>query len=66
DNTKKRFELSNNNGDEFLQSAVVTGDTFGDPLKDVVGPSLTILMKSIIMTALTFEAILLKYALFPV
>jgi len=66
DNTKKRFELSNNNGDEFLQSAVVTGDTFGDPLKDVVGPSLTILMKSIIMTALTFETILLKYAIFPV
>ncbi|MDW8034336.1 MAG: sodium/proton-translocating pyrophosphatase, partial [Nitrososphaerota archaeon] len=66
DNTKKLFELSNNSNDEFLQSAVVTGDTFGDPLKDVVGPSLTILMKSIIMTALTFEAILVKYALFPV
>jgi K(+)-stimulated pyrophosphate-energized sodium pump len=66
DNTKKLFELSNNNGDESLQTAVVTGDTFGDPLKDVVGPSLTILMKSIIMTALTFEAILLKYAIFPV
>ncbi len=66
DNTKKLFELSNNNGDESLQTAVVTGDTFGDPLKDVVGPSLTILMKSITMTALTFEAILLKYAIFPV
>jgi len=65
DNTKKRFELSGDN-DEALRSAVVTGDTFGDPLKDVVGPSLTILMKSIIMTALTFEAILLQHALFPV
>jgi K(+)-stimulated pyrophosphate-energized sodium pump len=65
DNTKKHFELSGNN-DEALQSAVVTGDTFGDPLKDVVGPSLTILMKSIIMTALTFETILLEHALFPV
>ncbi|MCX8184035.1 MAG: sodium/proton-translocating pyrophosphatase, partial [Crenarchaeota archaeon] len=65
DNTKKLFELSGNN-DEALRSAVVTGDTFGDPLKDVVGPSLTILMKSIIMTALTFETILLEHALFPV
>jgi K(+)-stimulated pyrophosphate-energized sodium pump len=65
DNTKKHFELSGNSN-EALQSAVVTGDTFGDPLKDVAGPSLTILMKSIIMTALTFETILLKYALFPV
>ncbi|MGB9717154.1 MAG: sodium-translocating pyrophosphatase [Thermoproteota archaeon] len=65
DNTKKLFELSGNN-DEALRSAVVTGDTFGDPLKDVVGPSLTILMKSIIMTALTFEIILLEHALFPV
>ncbi|MEM4610581.1 MAG: sodium-translocating pyrophosphatase, partial [Thermoproteota archaeon] len=57
DNTKKLFELSGSN-DEDLRSAVVTGDTFGDPLKDVAGPSLTILMKSIIMTALTFETIL--------
>lgn len=64
DNTKKLFELSGND-DEALRSAVVTGDTFGDPLKDVVGPSLTILMKSIIMTALTFETILLEHALFP-
>jgi K(+)-stimulated pyrophosphate-energized sodium pump len=64
DNTKKRFELSGND-DEALRSAVVTGDTFGDPLKDVVGPSLTILMKSVIMTALTFETILLEHALFP-
>ncbi len=65
DNTKKIFELSGSN-DEDLRSAVVTGDTFGDPLKDVAGPSLTILMKSIIMTALTFETILVKYVLFPV
>lgn len=65
DNTKKLFELSGNN-EEDLRSAVVTGDTFGDPLKDVVGPSLTILMKSMVMTALTFEAILLQRALFPV
>lgn len=65
DNTKKRFEISGDN-DEFLNSAVVTGDTFGDPLKDVVGPSLITLMKSIVMVALTFETILLNYALFPV
>ncbi|MEM2088685.1 MAG: sodium-translocating pyrophosphatase [Thermoproteota archaeon] len=65
DNTKKLFELTGVNN-ESLKSAVVTGDTFGDPLKDVVGPSLTILMKSIVMTALTFETILLTYALFPV
>lgn len=65
DNTKKVFELSESN-DEDLRSAVVTGDTFGDPLKDVAGPSLTILMKNITMTALTLETILVKYALFPV
>ncbi|MGQ9479278.1 MAG: sodium-translocating pyrophosphatase [Thermoproteota archaeon] len=64
DNTKKRFEISGEK-DELLRSAVVTGDTFGDPLKDVAGPSLTILMKTITMFALTFETIIIGHALFP-
>ena len=51
DNAKKIIEEGGHKGTFEHQSAVI-GDTVGDPLKDVAGPSLLIFMKLIGMTAL--------------
>ncbi|MGA9350168.1 MAG: sodium-translocating pyrophosphatase [Anaerolineae bacterium] len=51
DNAKKIIEGGGHKGTFEHQSAVI-GDTVGDPLKDVAGPSLLIFMKLIGMTAL--------------
>jgi len=51
DNAKKLIETRGVKG-TFEHQAAVTGDTVGDPLKDVAGPSLLILMKLIGMAAL--------------
>jgi K(+)-stimulated pyrophosphate-energized sodium pump len=54
DNAKK---LVGEEGPQVLSTSVheaaVLGDTVGDPLKDVTGPSVLILMKLIGMTALS-------------
>ncbi|MEK7167734.1 MAG: sodium/proton-translocating pyrophosphatase, partial [Patescibacteria group bacterium] len=50
DNAKKIVEK---NGGASLQTAVV-GDTFGDPLKDLVGPAMSILVKVMILASLVF------------
>ena len=51
DNAKKLIETRGAKG-TFEHQAAVTGDTVGDPLKDVAGPALLIFMKLIGMAAL--------------
>lgn len=51
DNAKKIIEDTGRKG-SFQHQAAVVGDTVGDPLKDVAGPSLLIFMKLIGMAAL--------------
>jgi len=59
DNAKKLIERKFWMKGTPTHAAAVTGDTVGDPLKDVVGPSLNIFMKLTNMTALLIVPILL-------
>jgi len=59
DNAKKYIERSFWMKGTPTHMAAVTGDTVGDPLKDVAGPSLNIFMKLTNMTALLIVPILL-------
>ena len=61
DNTKKNIEAKGFwlKGTPIYTAAVV-GDTVGDPLKDVAGPSLNIFMKLTNMTALLMAPLLLS------
>jgi len=59
DNAKKYIERKFWMKGTPTHEAAVTGDTVGDPLKDVAGPSLNIFMKLINMTALLIAPILL-------
>ncbi len=60
DNAKKYIERKFWMKGTPAHAAAVTGDTVGDPLKDVVGPSLNIFMKLTNMTALLIVPILLQ------
>lgn len=61
DNAKKFIELGKFGGkNSKAHAASVIGDTFGDPLKDTVGPSLDILIKLMAIVSLLFAS------LFPV
>ena len=59
DNAKKYIERKFWMKGTPTHMAAVTGDTVGDPLKDVAGPSLNIFMKLTNMTALLIAPILL-------
>jgi len=59
DNAKKFIERKFWMKGTPAHMAAVTGDTVGDPLKDVAGPSLNIFMKLTNMTALLIAPILL-------
>jgi K(+)-stimulated pyrophosphate-energized sodium pump len=59
DNAKKRIERDFWMKGTPVHAAAVTGDTVGDPLKDVAGPSLNIYMKLTNMTALLLVPLLL-------
>jgi len=60
DNAKKIIEEAGLKG-TFQHQAAVIGDTVGDPMKDVAGPSLLIFMKLIGMAALLIAGILSTY-----
>jgi K(+)-stimulated pyrophosphate-energized sodium pump len=59
DNAKKNIEQDFWMKGTPSHTAAVTGDTFGDPLKDVAGPSLNIFMKLTNMTALLIVPLLM-------
>jgi K(+)-stimulated pyrophosphate-energized sodium pump len=59
DNAKKHIEREFWMKGTPTHAAAVTGDTVGDPLKDVAGPSLNIFMKLTNMTALIIAPLLL-------
>ena len=59
DNAKKHIEREFWMKGTPTHAAAVTGDTVGDPLKDVAGPSLNIFMKLTNMTALLLVPLLL-------
>lgn len=61
DNAKKFIEAGNmgGKGSEAHKSAVI-GDTFGDPLKDTMGPSLNILIKLMSVVSLVLAPLFLR------
>lgn len=63
DNAKKYIERKFWMKGTPTHAAAVTGDTVGDPLKDVAGPSLNIFMKLTNMTALLIAPILIALSL---
>jgi len=64
DNAKKFVEAGHFGGKGTeTHAAAVVGDTVGDPLKDVAGPSLHIFTKLINMTALVFAPVIIMYSL---
>ncbi len=64
DNAKKFIEAGSFGGKgSDAHKAAVTGDTFGDPLKDCAGPSLHVLVKLINTVSLTFAILFVLYAL---
>jgi K(+)-stimulated pyrophosphate-energized sodium pump len=60
DNAKKTIEEDESLQGTDAHAAAVVGDTFGDPLKDVAGPSLLIFMKLIGMTSLLIAPLLIN------
>jgi len=60
DNAKKTIEEDESQMNSFAHDSAVVGDTFGDALKDVAGPSLLIFMKLIGMISLLIAPLLGK------
>lgn len=67
DNAKKHLEQGKIPGlskGSVEHSALVVGDTVGDPLKDTVGPSLDILIKIMAVVSLIFAPLFQKFSIF--
>ncbi len=62
DNAKKMIERESWRKGTETHKAAVVGDTVGDPMKDVAGPSLIIYMKLVGMTALLLLPLLVQRA----
>ena len=62
DNAKKLIERDFWMKGTEAHKAAVVGDTVGDPMKDVAGPSLIIYMKRVGMTALLLLPLLVQRA----
>lgn len=60
DNAKKTIEEDLSLQGSLAHASAVVGDTYGDPLKDVAGPSLLIFMKLIGMTSLLIAPLLTR------
>ena len=60
DNAKKTIESTRELKGSPQHQAAVIGDTVGDPMKDVAGPSILIFMKLIGMTALLIAPLILR------
>ena len=60
DNAKKTIEEDESLIGSSTHASAIIGDTYGDPLKDVAGPSLLIFMKLIGMTSLLIAPLLIK------
>jgi K(+)-stimulated pyrophosphate-energized sodium pump len=58
DNAKKTIEEDESLQGSLAHASAVVGDTYGDPLKDVAGPSLLIFMKLIGMSSLLIAPLL--------
>jgi K(+)-stimulated pyrophosphate-energized sodium pump len=64
DNAKKLIEEGEYGGKgSAAHAAAISGDTFGDPLKDTAGPSLHILVKLQNIMSITLLPLFLKYGL---
>jgi K(+)-stimulated pyrophosphate-energized sodium pump len=60
DNAKKLIESNRELKGTPQHQAAVIGDTVGDPMKDVAGPSILIFMKLVGMTALLIAPLIMK------
>jgi K(+)-stimulated pyrophosphate-energized sodium pump len=64
DNSKKYIESGKLGGKGSLaHDAAITGDVFGDPLKDTAGPSLHILIKLLNIVSITLLPLFIAFAL---
>ncbi|KPU44326.1 K(+)-stimulated pyrophosphate-energized sodium pump [Oxobacter pfennigii] len=59
DNAKKTIELNRELKGTLQHQAAVIGDTVGDPMKDVAGPSILIFMKLVGMSALLIAPLII-------
>lgn len=63
DNAKKYIEAKSG-VEKRIKDAAVEADTFGDPLKDTIGPAFNVYIKYMIMTAIILVTLIISSSLF--